>query len=130
MPRNDYFVVTKCEPSMFHCHRRAAEGGFLSLLLAVLMVGVVAEMRSRWPSRAVAAACPDLFSRQAAQKKKKKTAEKSLSFSLYDTREIRDCAVDLSTWRSCWRSCSLGVRGIGLGVESASCWGLWRWRRL
>lgn len=25
---------------MFHCHRRAAEGGFLSLLLAVLMVGV------------------------------------------------------------------------------------------
>lgn len=90
MPRNDYFVVTKCEPSMFHCHRRAAEGGFLSLLLAVLMVGVVAEMRSQWQSRAVAAACPDLFSRQAAQKKKKRRQKNlfPLAFMIRERFEI------------------------------------------
>lgn len=107
--------MTKCEPSMFHCHRRAAGGGFLSLLLAVLMIAVVAEMRSRWQSRAAAAAFPDLLSRQAALK-----PPDSLSFSLCETCEKFNLiwAVWPGVYLVKLMACSCDLKGIGVFSSS------------
>jgi hypothetical protein len=100
---------------MFHCHRRAAGGGFLSLLLAVLMIAVVAEMRSRWQSRAAAAAFPDLLSRQAALK-----PPDSLSFSLCETCEKFNLiwAVWPGVYLVKLMACSCDSKGIGVFSSS------------
>ncbi len=104
---------------LFHCHRRAAGGGFLSLLLAVLMIAVVAEMRSRWQSRAAAAACPDLFSRQAVRKAAR---------ILFPLAFVRDIQLDLSSLASlpvgsCWRAPAISGTGCFLPSEMSGTGG-------
>ena len=102
LPKKRVFYCDQMWTIYVSLPQASCRGCFLSLLLAVLMIAVVAEMQSRWQSRAAAAAFPDLLSRQAALK-----SPDSLSFSLCETCEKFNLiwAVDLaSTWWSWWRA--------------------------
>lgn len=93
-------------------------GGFLSLLLAVLMIAVVAEMWSRWQSRAAAAACPDLFSRQLK-------AVRKAARILFPLAFVRDIQLDLSSLASptCWKLLAVLPPFQGQGVFFLRRWG-------